>query len=681
MTKSADQTARRVLGALVLAGTLCAPGVASAQSSTPASDEIIVTGPLEGAAIESLQGAAILRRDDIVETLNGGLGNALDALPGVSTTFFGAGASRPIIRGLGDDRVRLLENGIGTIDAASASPDHAVTADGLDAERIEVLRGAAALAYGGNAVGGVVNVLDSSIPAHAPSDGFSANALGAYATGDESTQGALDATGALGAFVVHGSLATRSTEDYAIPDSATDEAPNSWTDYDAYVGGLSYIGAWGHVGVAAKRTETDYGLPPESADEPGGHIELEQTRYEARGEVRFELGPFDRIDFAVQSADYEHTEFEGDGAPGTLFTNEGWEARLEAHHNGLAGKLNGAVGVQMSEVDFAAVGDESFIAPTTTEDRGVFAVERWDNGFWGLEGGLRYETRELDNAALGSLDFDSASASAGVFVRPLPNWFFGATLARTERAPTAVELFADGPHLATANYEIGAASLDKETATSIEGSARYTTDTLKFEVNVFRAEFADYIALVDRGDFFWFDEDSETSDFVDSDTDPSIPATAEVLPVFHFTQQDATFTGAELSATVRLFEAAGFAVSADGAIDYVRAEFDAGDAPPRIPPRTLTLGLAAENDHWRARLEAVDTAEQDRIAAYETPTEGFTFVNARLTWRPDGEAGAATIMLDARNLTDELGRVHASFLKDELPLPGRTVRLAVIGRF
>lgn len=644
--------------------------------------EIVVTAPLEGAAFESLQGSAVLTRDDLVAQLNRGLGDTLDALPGVATTFYGAGASRPIIRGLGEDRVRVLENGIGAIDASAASPDHAVTADGLDAERIEVLRGAAALAYGGNAVGGVVNVIDQSIPTRAPARAWSAQALAGASSVDDGWQGEARALAALSpAFALSAGIAARESNDYSIPGSPTDTAGNSWTEYRSYGVGGSALQDWGYAGAAVKRVETEYGLPAEAPGEPGGRIELEQTRYEARGDVDVRIGPFTDVDFAAQYGDYEHTEFEASGEAGTTFRNEGWEARVEGHHGGFGGKLTGAAGVQALDADFSASGEEAFITPTTTTSYGAFVLERWDQGAWGLEGGARLERTQLDNAVSGDRDFTAASASLGAFVRPAQNWFLGATLARTERAPNQFELFADGPHLATQNYEIGDAANGKEIATSLEASLRYATDPLRFEINLYRVAFDDYIALVARGDVFWFDENADLEGFAPDANDPSIPATAETLPVFAFTARDATFTGGEIVLSADLFTLGAFTITGDAAADFVRASFDSGGALPRIPPRTLTLGIGARSDHLDARLEAVDTARQSRVAAFETPTGGYTFVNARLSWRPQGEAGRFSVLVDARNLTDELGRVHASFLKDDFPLPGRSVRVALTARF
>ncbi|MDX2234820.1 MAG: TonB-dependent receptor [Hyphomonadaceae bacterium] len=680
---------------IALVGVMAAfPAVAQAQRAT--GDEIVVTAPLEGSRIESLQGAAVLGRQEVVNQLVGGLGETVASLPGVSSTFFGAGASRPVIRGLGEDRVRVLQNGVGAIDASAASPDHAVTADGLDADRIEVLRGAAALAYGGNAVGGVINVIDQSIPTRRPEGGYDVSVLAGYGSGDESTQANLAGVFDAGPLVLRFDVANRETENYDIPGFArsaariaaepldpadpdlveqSGAAPNSFTSLTSYAGGASLARDWGFAGVAVKQTETEYGLPPEDAGAAlGGRIDLEQTRVETRGDVKIALGPFDRIDWGAQWADYTHQEIEDTGEVATTFTNEGYELRLEAHHNGFADRLDGAIGLQASDTDFGAVGEEAFLSATATTDLGVFAVERLDFGRWGLEGGARVERRDLDNVNAGSRDFAAVSGSAGVFYRPAQNWFLGATLARTERAPTAVELFADGPHVATGAYELGDAALDKETATSIEGSIRYADAKRRFEISLYHADYEDFLALVDTG--LVFVESSETFE------DPALVAAGEdTLPVFSYVARDARFTGGEISVASELFTAGGVTVSADGAVDYVRADFDGGGALPRIPPRTVTVGADAVWRQFSARAEVVDVARQDRVAAFETATDGYTLLNARLTLQPVADDDRIRLILDGRNLTDEDAREHVSFLKDVLPRPGRTVRLVLTAAF
>jgi len=648
------------------------PSAAFAQNVDDTEPEIIVTAPLEGSRIESLQGAEVLRRDDIIAQLNGGLGDTLDATPGIATTFFGAGASRPIIRGLGEDRVRVLQNGIGTIDASTVSPDHAVTSSGLDAERIEILRGSAALAYGGNAIGGVVNVIDQSIPTRGI-DGIRGDALLSYSDVNDGVNGAARALIGAGDLAFSLSYAGSQADPY---DTPVGVAPNQYTETLAYGAGGSLTGSWGFAGVAVRRTEDEYGLLPHHDDEPAGHIELEQTRIESRGDFRGNWGPFDRLDYGIQHSDYTHTEFEGDGEPGTIFNSEGWEARFEAHHRGE--RLQGAIGVQLSDVDFGAVGEEAFITDTNTQDTGVFIVERLDFGRWGLEGGARFEQRELDNVTAGTREFDTWSGSAGVFFRPSESWFLGVTLARTERAPTAVELFSDGLHLATESYEVGDADLSTETALSLEGSIRYARGPFSAELNLYRIAFEDYIALVDTGVIFFVDEIGDTEGFSPPD---AIPVDAEEFGVFAFNQQDATFEGGEFVLRARLFETHGVRVSADAAYDWVRASFDDGGHPPRIPPASLTLGLDAESEHWSGRVEMVDIAEQDRLAAFETATDGYTFVNASLAFRPQGEDGMWQVRLDGRNLGDEVGRVHSSFLKNDLALPGRTFRVTLLASF
>lgn len=658
-------------------GSLCATPALAQHIEEEA--EIIVTAPLEGSRIESLQGAATLTRDDVIATLSTGLGDTLDSQPGIASTAFGAGASRPIIRGLGEDRVRVLQNGIGAIDASTASPDHAVTSDGLDAERIEILRGAAALAYGGNAVGGVVNVVDQSIPTRALED-MHFEGLAAYSSVDNGRQGAANFGFGAGALAFELGAQARETDPYETPQG---EALNQFTSLLGYNAGASLVGNWGFAGLAVKRTENEYGLLPHDPLEPGGRIELEQTRIESRGDFRLNVGPFNRLDYGVQHSDYQHIEFEGDGAPGTTFFSEGWEARLEAHHGGEGanGVRRGVIGLQYSDVDLNALGDEAFITATNTRDVGVFVIERYDFGDWGLEGGLRYEQRDIDNVTFGGRTFDNFSASLGAFVQPAAGWFIGATIAQTERAPTATELFADGPHLATENYELGDPTLSQEIALSFEVSARYQREGFSFEANFFAIDFSDYIALVDRGDVFWLDEVTDTSGFAPDETDPGIPVDAEILPVFNFVQRDATFIGGELVVRKNLFDAGSFAVSGDVALDVVNAAFDGPGHPPRIPPRTLTVGIEAENANWTARIEAADTARQDRLADFETETEGFTFLNAGLAFRPYGEGGAWTIRLDGHNLLDEEGRVHSSFLKDDLLLPGRNIRFSVLTSF
>jgi iron complex outermembrane recepter protein len=673
----------------LLLAAAAAPAPALAQAAMPAvtrAPVVIVTAPLEGEQASTLQGVSALVRADVLDRLAPSLGETVAHLPGVSSTFYGPGASRPIIRGLGDDRVRILQNGIGAIDAASASPDHAVTSEPASATRIEVLRGAAALAYGGNAIGGVVNVIDQAIPTTVPDRSLLGEAVVTGSSVDEGRAASLGLGASAGSLALRLELATRATQDYAIPGllrsadarradplapgvrEIAGRAPNSFTDGTQWSIGAAWSGEAGFIGAAWRRLDFDYGLPPSAGETEGGSIDLKQSRFETRGEWKRQIGLFDRFDYSAQVVDYEHAELEEDGSVGTLFTNSGWEARLEAHHGGFAGRLEGAIGLQALDTDFAAEGEEAFITPTQTREVGLFTVQRYDANAWGLEAGARIERRDLDNDGGGSRDFTATSLSIGGFARPAPGWFAGLTLARTERAPTGVELFADGPHAATGAFERGDPDLGKETALSLEGALRRETARVRFELNLYHARFEDYVALLPTG-LVWLEDDDVIVPV------GAAPDDEKRLPVFDYRARDARFTGGEISIAAELARFGDWAVKGDAAFDWVRASFDGGGSLPRIPAASFTTGIELDSERWVLRAEAAYTADQDRVAAFETGTSSSTVVNLRAAWRPLGPQEGLRIVLEGRNVTDEEVREHASFLKDVLPKPGRDVRL------
>ncbi|MEN0654063.1 MULTISPECIES: TonB-dependent receptor domain-containing protein [Hyphobacterium] len=706
---------RRVL----LAGaslSLLIPAAALAQSETGEAerpedrDVIIVTSSVLRTTTDEVTGAVeVVDQRHIEDNLAGSLADTIAHEPGVSTTYFGPAASRPVIRGLGADRVMVLVNGTGLIDASTASPDHAVQSEALEAEQIEILRGPAAIAYGGGAIGGVVNVIDGRIP-HAPVDGLVDGRIYLGATSvDEGRTAAARARIGAGPFVFTAEVMNRTAEDYDIPgyaeselyrlleeeehhddsrpavaleeddheDEAIGTAENTWLDTQSASVGVSLVQDWGFVGIAYRSSESEYGVPGHAhhdeedhhddllpsfaaaeAEEETVYIDMVQNRWDVRGEVDLPGGvPLDSVRFSLGMADYKHTEIEG-GAVGTLFTNEGWEGRVEGRFEPVtlgAGTWEGAVGVQAFRRDFAALGDEAFVPASVTEDQGIFTVQRWDAGDWGLEGGLRLEQRDLSSVA-GDRDFSTVSASGSVFFRPVRDQFFAVTLSRSERAPTDVELFADGPHPATSSYEVGDASLDVETALSLEFTARTPVFGGDLEAAVFRAEFDGFIGLFPTG------------------------AEIDELPVFEFRAVDATFTGFEARFERELGQLHGWDLSGELMAEYVRGEIDGGGNLPLIPPLSISGGLTASTDRHElhASLEWADV--QNETAAFELKTQSHVLANARWTWQPFTERDVRFI-LEGRNLTDEEIRVHTSVLKDRLPLPGRNFRAAIVYSF
>lgn len=644
------------------------------QAPDDGGDVVIITGigPAR-TSDELIASTTVLETEDVTDRLAGGLGDTLAGLPGVSSTAFGPGASRPIIRGLGAERVQVLANGIGVIDASAASPDHAVTSDPLGAERIEILRGPASLAYGGGATGGVVNVIDGLIVEKLPQKDFSGAVYGALTSVDGGQQAAARGVGTFGDFVavLNGSYLDADDIDipgFALSQAARDEAiaggadpadfadgtlPNSAVRNKSLSGGLSWVGDGAFLGGAVRRAENRYGIVAEEE----AFIDMEQTRYDLRGGLDFDGGLLKTLRASGSKVDYEHTEFEGPGEPGTRFTNDGWEARIEAGHQPI-GDLEGSIGIQASDRDFAAIGDEALIGPTSTKQTGLFAFETLDKGEWGLEGGLRYDDVQIDNIDFGERSFEAWNASFGAHMHVGEHVFLGASIARTERAPTDLELFADGPHPATGQFEIGDDTLRTEEGVNYEVSARWESDAFNVSGSLYRFDFDSFIYFEDTG-------------LVETDPEGD-------LPIFQFVQAGANFTGFELAADAKLGNTLGVDWKADGSVDFVRAKLDAGGNLPLIPPMTVNAGIEGERGIFSGRIEAQYGAEQDDVASFETATEDYLTFDARL-----GIALTDTVkvMLEARNITDEEVRVHASPLKDIAPMPGRSFRVALRAEF
>ena len=704
---------------LLAASTVVLAGAAHAQAAGDAADSssepvfrqqtVIVSGPgPDRLAGEMIGNATSIDREAIVESLGTTLGDTLDREPGVSTSFFGAGASRPILRGLGAERVQVLTNGIGVIDVSAASPDHQAAADAIDAERIEILRGPAALAYGGQAIGGVVNVIDGLLAEELPDRPVSADLLGAYNSVSEGTELSGRFQGVQGPFVLTLSASQRDFNDYDIPgmaesarQHAAEEAEegeeheeeehesgtlgNSFVNTNTYAGGLSWVGDKAFLGFAVRRQEAQYGLPGSAHEheheEEGGaaeeeeheheeespFIDLEQTRYDLRGGINLDMDFLKKITATFSKADYTHTEFEAPGEPGTVYDTDGIEGRIEAEHE--IGLLKGAFGLQYSDKDLAAHGDEAFITPTSSTNFGAFAYETidWENGF-GLEGGARIESAEHGNAA-GDTDFDLFSASLGVHRHWDNGWFLGAQVSHTERAPNESEIYANGAHVATAQYEVGDFGIDKEKGLNLEATARWEGSYASFGVNVYRTTFDGFIYLspgvVDVGEGL--------VDEVDG------------FPVYQFLQEDATFTGAELYGEVYLpGSALGATWTLDGGMDIVSGELDDGGNVPLMPPLTINAGAKADWQYWSAGAHVTWADDQTDTATGELDTDGYTQLDLRADLKLSafgiGREGT-TLFVDARNVTDEEIRYSTSVLKDIVPAPGRNLRVGIRAAF
>ena len=679
------------------------PAAGTPQRGDHAEDrtDIIVTAPFERTQADILSGTSVLAGQALTRDLRPSIGDTLARLPGVSASSFGPSASRPILRGFSGDRIRVLTDGIGSIDASTTSVDHAPVINPLTADRIEVLRGPSALLFGSSAIGGVVNVIDNRIPRRLPEEAVHVDVIGNYATAakERSVAGELDVPIA-GKLVAHVDGSYLRTDDLrtggyllsprlrSIAAASDDEEvrenavlrgrlPNTASETWEVAGGLSLVTDRGHLGFSVSRYESLYGVPARldyeghdhadegAGDEEEGHgheqvrLNLKQTRFDIRGEVETDGGFLDRIRVRLAAADYRHDEIEETGAIGTSFFNQGYEGRLELVQR-TRGGWRGASGAQMFTRDFDVQGDEKFVPRNTTEQFGLFTLQSLDLGALRLEGGARYERTGLTaqaDAQLGTpryqRDFDAFSGSLGASYQLTEGIRFGLNASRTERAPSAEELFADGPHAGTQSYEIGNPDFTKEKSWGLEATLRGSAPGLSFALAGFYNWFDDYIYQSPTG------------------------GTIDDLPVFQYAQANARVWGFEAEAKADVATIGDTRVSIDGLADYVRTTITGVGPAPRIPPLRVLGGVEATGERFNGRVEVEHVFEQDRVADFELPTNGFTMVNASIGFRPFGRGNATSLTLSANNLFDVEARRHASFLKDFAPLAGRDIRATI----
>ena len=664
------------------------------------SGEIIVTAPYFE-RLDLLAGTTAISGEELAAQSRAQIGDTLVKLPGVSATSFSPGASRPVLRGFQGNRVMVLTDGIGNIDASNTSADHAVTIESLTTERIEVLRGPAVLLFGGQAVGGAVNAIDKRIPRDLPDEPVHLDAFAGYGSAADEWSGGLSVDAPIGEkIVVHLDGSYRKSDDVRIPgfqlspilrqsildlaDEEEDEGeleeaeelreaanvrgriPNSGVETWTFGAGAALIDEGrGNLGVSFSIYDTRYGIVgrpgvehhhaegEEEAEEEGEEnvtIDLKQYRADIRGEVYTDGGFLEKLTFRGGFADYTHTEFEGDEV-GTVFNSQGIEARAELVQREKNG-WRGATGLQFQTRDFEAIGAEAFVPPNRTMQLGLFTLQEFDLGGVEIEAALRYDRSNLEAQTLGiSRDFNVFSAALGAAIVS-GDAKFGINFSRTGRAPSVEELFSDGPHIATQAFEIGDPTLDSEKAWNVELYARYDSTNVEATATVYANWFDGFIFEDATGE-----EEDE-------------------LPVFQYFQRDARFYGAEASISARIGSIGVFDVVVDGVADYVRASINNGGGPvPRIPPLRLLGGLGVKSDTLDLRGEVEWADAQNRTAVFETPTDGFTMVNAELTWRPWGRERNIAFIAAANNIFDVDARRAASFTKDYVPLAGRDFRV------
>lgn len=719
--------------------------------------------PIARSKLDSAQPIDVLFGEQLDDRRGLTLGETLMQQPGVHSTSYGPGAGRPVIRGLGGGRVQVLEDSLPSVDVSAQSDDHAVSVEPMLIDRVEILRGPATLLFGSGAVGGVVNVIDGRIPESVPARAIEGRfELRGNTVADERT-GVLRLDGGSGNWAWNVSGTWRDAADYEIPgygelefDEDHDEdhgheeehgdeeervfgtLENSFVESKSGSAGLSWIGSRGFFGVSLKRHETEYGIPAPHAhgeededdhdhgghglsglryallsedghdddhDDEDGHedenvyIDLEQTRWDAKGALNDPLPGFTRATLRTSYSDYTHAERavgEGHDEEGdaheedhehagdhahTVFDVEAWNARLELEHRPVAG-WRGALGFQFEDETLAATGEEAYIPDGDTRSWALFALEEKRTGplTWTLGGRVErnevevdelleeHHEEEDDHGHDGHEDaheaegptrrsFTTLSGSAGVLWRIDDRWQTSLNYSYAERAPSQGDLFANGPHAATFTFERGAGDLDEEVTNGLDFIVHRHGEDFDLEASLF------YNAI---DDFIYLDETGESLDG---------------LPLRQTRQQDATFYGGELLAVWHLPRTAAGHFDLRAGYDWVRAELDSGENLPRISPARYIAGVDWHRGDLRGSLEYQHVTDADDLAPNETPTEGYDMLDLNVSYFFDLGGAELEAFAKLSNLLDEEARVHTSYLKNFAPQPGRNVGFGLRGRF
>jgi iron complex outermembrane receptor protein len=686
------------------------PGVAEAERV------VVSGGAIERSETDTAQAVTILSEDNLKLQTAPTLGDTLATQPGVGGSDFTAGASRPVIRGQADNRVRVLNNGTEVFDVSNLSPDHAPSVSTLLSQSIEVVRGPATILYGSGAIGGVVNVTDNLIPVEQPAERLGGEVDGRFDSVDLERSGAMALTlSPFQHFVIHAEGSILRTDDRSIPGFALDQrirseltpeqrhdngfggnpfgtVPNTMVETKDFGVGASYVWDKGYFGASYSRFLSYYGVPDDpEVDEPGVpparvHLNVRKDQYNVRSSIIDPLPWFSVANLKFVYTDYKHDELDNNKVGATFKTN-GFDSRIELVHKPI-GLIDGSIGSQVFYKELSVLGEEAFLQPSTTLSVAGFIFEEVKLTPVRLQLGVRIESDAVSidssNPELTSLtspsqkdqEFLPISGAAGAIYDFAKDWQLALNLAYSQRAPTAEELFARGPHDATFQFIIGDPNLDVEINRTVDLSLRRTAGRVTGFISGFYTSYDGFIDFNPTGEI----EDG--------------------LQVFNYTPKNATFYGGEGRVDFHLLpleltrpSEVSDAKSVKNVImggqettqknpndlylrlqaDYVHAEDSSGEPLPRITPFRYGISLNYESEHWLASIEGWRVDAQNRVAEFETTTPGYTFLNASIGYKFQWGHTYNYLFARGTNLLDAEARDHLSFLKEVLPLPGRGV--------
>jgi iron complex outermembrane receptor protein len=636
---------------------------ASAPASGTADPAIIVTAtPFRHTQDETPSIPAKVDADQIRQAGGASIADALQTVPGVSASGFASGASRPIIRGMDSNRVRLLEDGTSISDVSDIGPDHGTPIDPLSARSIEVVRGAATLRYGSQAIGGVINTLNDRVPMHLPTDPLNAELTGSYGSVNNAAEvaGLVDARA--GNLALHADGYYRHTDDYDTP--LGQQANSFFHGWGGSVGGSYFLkDGSSHVGLAVTHYDAQYGIPSDTT-----YIDMRQTKIITRDVFDLGTGLFKSLNIDGSYGDYQHQEKNPDGSVNTTFKNKEYNLRSELLLNRLGPISNTALGFEYQHRNFSAIGqDSSYLSPATSENfAGYLFTEVELAKRLHLEASGRVENVHITGTPntdqFTTRSYTPVSGALGVLFTATDGVKLGATFSSTGRAPALTELFARGGHDGPQTYETGDPNLRIERANALELSLRVNKGPFHLDGSLYSTWFRNYI----YGDL--------TGRTCDDDGNCVVGDGNDLREVF-YRQQGAHFRGVEAEATYDLLKSGKGVLMARVLGDYTRATLDDGNNVPRIAPYRIGGGVDWTSPRFDAGMLLIHYGRQNDYGAFDTPTDGYNALSAHLTARPFKAHPGVEFSIVGQNLTNDVQRYATAFNKDLVVMPGRSVRL------
>ncbi|SNX28648.1 iron complex outermembrane recepter protein [Polynucleobacter meluiroseus] len=673
---------------------------ALSQSQSSAGLEVTVTGTQEGGQ-SIMTPSKVLSGSELQDKLGTSLGATLGNELGVSSSGFGPGASRPVIRGLEGARVQILENGLSVNDISGISADHAVASPLQNSRQIEILRGASALMYGSGSSGGLINIVNDRIASTLPGETTGVMDTN-YEYANQGKTAALVVDSSTGPIALHADTAISNSNNYRIPGFAEQGGPNAnWAITPGYpvnvpysgklpfsfnnqnnLGlGASYIGDSGYTGISVERLNHNYGIP--SAN--GGFIQQSQNRYDLQHETREPFAGFSAFNFSISNSNYIHNEFTSEGTPATIWKNNATEMRAVLSHLQWLG-WKGNFGLQSSTAQLTATdvptGQSAIVPQTTTNSNALFWVEEGQFGALKNSVGVRYNPLSqapnqssvyassgggttfsngvtYNAPSLLNRQFNLFSYSAGSLWTFMPGYGTGLSYTVSQRAPNAPELYAYGPHDATGTFIIGNPNLQKEISHNLEYTIQKTSGDIQGKMNVYANKFTNYIYGYYTG----------------------VLDTSNLYPVATTQQANASIKGVEGELTHH-WRQPGIGGRLFG--DVSRGSFDSGGNLPLQPAPRVGAEVAYEKNQWRTNATFIHAYSQNRLASFEIgPTPSYNLLNAGISYSKKVGKVNWTTYLRLTNLLNQEIRYATTpeTIRLYAPQMGRSAMIGLKGAF